>query len=168
MIKGRGREGSESISYHKFTKKILSLRIIVTNWVEYINRIGIPHSETIEYPITSLSKPQIKRNHVCDFMTLQEEERWFLKLLAISLVSHSVWEGNIFWEITNRGDLKTTTKNLWLERLKSSRVTCIARIVKLVKVIDGYIDHCHIILLLGTPLPLPDVSPSDNDDQLGS
>ena len=87
--------------------------------MEYINRIGMPHSETIEYPVTSLSKPQIKRNHVCDFMTLQEEERYFFELLAISLVSHSVWEGNIFRENTNRGNFKKqTTKNLWLERFK--------------------------------------------------
>jgi hypothetical protein len=86
-------------------------------------------------------------------------------------VSHIVWEGNIFWENTNRGDYKkttTTTKNLWLERfLKSSRITCVARIVELVEVVDGYIDHGHVILLLGTPLSLPDVSPSDDDDQLG-
>ena len=48
----------------------------------------------------------------------------------------------------------------------SPRVTCIASTVKLMKVAYSYIDHCHIVLLLGAPLALPDKCPRDDDDEL--
>ena len=35
------------------------------------------------------------------------------------------------------------------------------------EVVDGHVDHGQVVLLLGASLPLPDVRPGDDDDQLG-
>ena len=51
-------------------------------------------------------------------------------------------------------------------RSHSPRVACIARAIKLMEVANGHIDHGHVVLLLGAPLPLPDECPRDNDDKL--
>ena len=51
--------------------------------------------------------------------------------------------------------------------LNSSRIARIAWVIELVEIINGDIDHCEAILLLGAPLSLPDVSPGNDNDQLG-